>query len=79
MMMQKFFFRLIIVTALLGTWLGAGATIPAGYYNSIDGKSGQALKDAIHELATQHTVLNYYSLWNYFPMTDCRLDDKNKI
>ena len=56
-------------------WIGAGATIPAGYYNSLDGKSGQALKDAISNLAKQHTVLNYYSLWNYFPETDCRLDD----
>ena len=78
-MIQQLFYRWTIVAALVVTWLGAGATIPAGYYNSLDGKSGQALKDAIHELATQHTVLNYYSLWNYFPTTDCRLDDKNKI
>ena len=64
---------------MLAMWLGAGATIPTGYYNSLDGKSGQALKDAIHNLATQHTVLNYYSLWNYFPETDCRLDDRSKV
>ena len=65
----------MITAALLAMWIGAGATIPAGYYNSLDGKSGQALKDAISNLAKQHTVLNYYSLWNYFPETDCRLDD----
>ena len=65
----------MITAALLAMWIGAGATIPAGYYNSLDGKSGQALKDAICNLTKQHTVLNYYSLWNYFPETDCRLDD----
>ena len=65
----------MITAALLAMWIGAEATIPAGYYNSLDGKSGQALKDAISNLAKQHTVLNYYSLWNYFPETDCRLDD----
>ena len=60
-------------------WLGAGAAIPDGYYNSLDGKSGQALKDAICNLAKHHTVLNYYSLWNYFPLTDCQLDDNRKV
>ena len=64
---------------MLTLWLGAVATIPTGYYDSLDGKSGQALKDAIHDLAIQHTVLNYYSLWNYFPATDCRLDDNQKV
>lgn len=77
-MMKKTLLRLTIVAAMLAMWFGAGATIPAGYYNSLDGKSGQALKDAICNLAKQHTVLNYYSLWNYFPETDCRLDD-NRI
>ena len=43
----------------------ANANIPAGYYSSLDGKSGQALKDAIHELAQQHTTFSYGSLWIY--------------
>ena len=57
----------------------AGATIPDGYYNSLDGKSGQALKDAIHELAQRHTTLSYSSLWIYFAETDCQPDDPSKV
>ena len=57
----------------------ASANIPAGYYSSLDGKSGQALKDAIHELAQQHTTFSYGSLWIYFAETDCRPEDKSKV
>ena len=49
--------------------------IPAGYYNTLDGKSGQALKDAIHNLTKQHTMLSYGSLWIYFTETDCQAHD----
>ena len=71
--------RLTLAAVLLTAWLGAGAAIPPGYYSSLDGKSGQALKDAIHELIRQHTVLSYGSLWYYFHETDCRADDKSKV
>ena len=71
--------RLVIVLAILGAWLGAAATIPAGYYSSLDGKSGEALKNAIHDLTLRHTVLSYYSLWSYFPETDCYPDNRSKV
>jgi endonuclease I len=61
------------------TCLGASAAIPDGYYSSLNGKSGQALKDAIHELAIRHTTLSYGSLWAYFAETDCRDDDNSKV
>ncbi len=57
----------------------AAAAIPDGYYSSLNGKSGQALKDAIHELAIRHTTLSYGSLWAYFAETDCRDDDNSKV
>lgn len=69
----------MMLAIMLAMFIGATATIPAGYYSSLDGKSGQALKNAIHELALRHTVLSYYSLWNYFPETDCYPDNKNKV
>ena len=69
----------MMLATMLAMFIGASATIPAGYYSSLDGKSGQALKNAIHELALRHTVLSYYSLWNYFPETDCYPDNKNKV
>ena len=67
------------IVVAIGAWLSAGATIPAGYYNSLEGKSGEALKNAIHDLAMQHTVLSYNSLWNYFTETDCYPDDNSRV
>ena len=68
-----------LVVAAFTAWMSAGATIPSGYYQSLDGKSGQALKDAIHDLTKQHTTLSYGSLWIYFADTDCRPEDKKKV
>ena len=68
----------IAVIAVLAGFT-AVAAIPDGYYSSLNGKSGQALKDAIHELATRHTTLSYGSLWAYFAETDCRDDDNSKV
>ena len=72
-------YRLGFMLVALGAWLGVGASIPAGYYNSLEGKSGQALKDAIQELTLQHTVLSYYSLWSYFADTDCMPNDPSRV
>jgi len=73
--------RLLVMPAIL-MLIGLGtawATIPAGYYSSLSGKSGQALKNAIHDLAMKHTVLSYSSLWNYFQTTDCRIDNQEVV
>lgn len=62
--------------------LAAGAAmaqVPAGYYNSLNGKSGQALKDAVSTLTLKRTVHSYGSLWNYFPQTDCRPEDPRQV
>ena len=67
------------IVVVIGAWQSASATIPAGYYNSLEGKSGEALKNAIHDLAMQHTVLSYNSLWNYFTETDCYPDDNTRV
>ena len=78
-MIYKRLYRWAIALVAMTAWMGAGATIPAGYYNSLDGKSGEALKDAIHELALRHTTLSYGSLWIYFAETDCQADDHSKV
>ena len=71
--------RLIILIAVSLIWIRGAATIPAGYYDSLEGKSGQALKDAIYELAKRHTTLSYGSLWIYFAETDCQAEDNSKV
>ena len=73
------FHKFILAVVMAGAALVAGANIPAGYYNSLEGKSGQALKDAIQELALQHTILSYNSLWGYFTETDCRPEDPSQV
>ena len=78
-MRNKSIYRMIGAMVAFTAWIGAYATIPAGYYNSLDGKSGEALKNAIHELTLQHTVLNYNSLWTYFRDTDCYPDNHNRV
>ena len=78
-MIHNRFHKFILAVVMAGAALVAGANIPAGYYNSLEGKSGQALKDAIQELALQHTILSYNSLWGYFTETDCRPEDPSQV
>ena len=78
-MIHNRIYRFVLVLAAMCAGLVASATIPAGYYDALEGKSGQALKDAIHDLAIQHTMLSYNSLWSYFVDTDCRPEDPNKV
>ena len=78
-MIQKRLHLLLAAVVAATAMTGVHATIPAGYYSSLDGKSGQALKDAIHSLVLQHTTLSYSSLWGYFTETDCRPEDPNKV
>ena len=47
---------------------------PAGYYDSAEGKSGESLQQALHEIIDQHTVLSYSALWTAFYTTDDRPD-----
>ena len=57
----------------------AQADAPAGYYNSLHGKTGQALKDAVHALTKNHTKLSYNSLWYYYYDTDYRPENRNQV
>ncbi len=78
-MTRKRLHRLVAAVLAMAVWAGAAAAIPAGYYDCLEGKSGQALKDAIQELTLQHTVLSYYSLWGYFTDTDCHPEDPSRV
>lgn len=71
--------KLYITLSLLLTTLVAVANAPAGYYKSLNGKSGQALKDAIFSLIRPHTAVYYSSLWYYFNSTDCMPDDPTRV
>ena len=57
----------------------ADATIPAGYYSSLNGKSGAELKTAICNLIYNHTqVSSYNALPQYFQRTDVYPDGSGR-
>lgn len=62
----------LLVVAMSG--LTASAQIPSGYYDSLKGKKGAALKNAVHEIIKDADVLSYGSgdghTWEGFYTTD---------
>lgn len=62
--------------------LTASAQIPAGYYDSLKGKKGAELKNAVHEVIKKADVLGYGSgsgkTWEGFYTTD-RMDDNSVV
>ena len=58
--------------------LGLGyAQIPAGYYNNANGKTGDELKVALHNIIKNHTVISYAGLLSAYAKTD--VDANGKI
>ncbi len=56
--------------ALILIALPALAEPPAGYYDSAQGQTGQALKTALHDITKGHTVYSYDEVWALLQYTD---------
>ena len=52
------------------------AQIPNGYYNNANGKTGDELKTALHNIIKDHHVVSYAGLLNAFAYTDCKPNGK---
>ena len=52
------------------------AQIPNGYYNNANGKTGDELKTALHDIIKGHHVVSYNGLLNAFAYTDCKPNGK---
>ena len=52
------------------------AQIPNGYYNNANGKTGDELKTALHDIIKGHHVVSYSGLLNAFAYTDCKPNGK---
>lgn len=64
--MKRFFLTLgFFISALALT-----AQIPSGYYDAANGKTGDELKVALHNIIKGHTTVSYSNLWNAFWSTD---------
>lgn len=67
-------FSILIVAALTAS--AAFAEVPQGYYSSLDGKCGVALKKAAKAKVAKHTVVDYGTdTWNAFKKTDVKVVD----
>ena len=62
-----------MLLSLLGV-LASVAEVPAGYYSSCEGKSGQALLKALYEKISSHTNVGYDGLWEVYRKSDVRAD-----
>lgn len=62
--------KLIATLSFMLAVLTVKASIPSGYYSSLDGKSDESLKNQLYEIINKHTQLKYKSLWDCFPQTD---------
>lgn len=60
----------LALTALLSA--SATAEIPSGYYDSCEGKTGQALLTALYQKITTHTNVGYDGLWDVYKKSDVR-------
>ena len=65
---------LLLLCASMQLW--AQASIPVGYYNTIEGKSDKVLKTALSTIIKKHTQRTYKELWTDFKSTDKRADGK---
>ncbi|MCW3076516.1 MAG: hypothetical protein JWO32_1125 [Bacteroidetes bacterium] len=65
-----------ILTALVFVPLLLASQIPAGYYNSAQGLSGNNLKIALHNIIKNNSVVSYNGLWSAFPKTDKKANGK---
>ena len=68
--MKRHFLYCSLLLLLMATGSGLGAQISSGYYNNANGKTGDELKTALHDIITGHTTINYSQIWNAFWSTD---------
>jgi len=74
--MRHFYGSFFILVAVF-LWANSVAWAqPANYYSSAEGKTGYALKTALHNIIKNHQVQSYSSLWNHFQSTDKKPNGK---
>ncbi|MBR4390605.1 MAG: endonuclease [Bacteroidales bacterium] len=61
---------------LIAFSISVSAQIPNGYYNNANGKTGDELKTALHDIIKGHHVVSYGGLLNAFAYTDCKPNGK---
>lgn len=63
-----------IFLAACGFAVTVSASAPASYYDSCEGRTGQALLSALFEVVSPHTTISYSGLWALYHTSDVRTD-----
>ena len=71
-MMKKLY---IFITLLIAIDV-LNAQAPANYYDNASGKTGDELKQALHDIIDNHTTISYDAIWNAFQNTDLKSNGK---
>ena len=75
-MKQQLLKRPLLLALLLMAGMAVWAQIPANYYKNAEGKTGQDLRAALHNIIKKHTEKNYSELKYIYPDTDGDSDGK---
>lgn len=66
--------KIFILAGIAVAWFTVMADVPAGYYSSLEGKSGVALRNATKAIANGHKQITYSSgTWDAFEQTDVKI------
>ena len=63
----------VLTITLLSSW-AQGPNGSGTYYQNANGKKGEALKTALHNIIKNHKTLSYSGLEDYYQLTDKRPD-----
>ncbi len=74
--MRKHLSRSIALYVFVWLLSPVAAQPPSGYYNSAEGLTGLALKQALHNIIDNQNPLAYTALWNAFTTTDATAANK---
>lgn len=67
------------VTASFSVTVSPVETAPDDYYKDAIGKEGQALKNTLHDIISDHTELTYAQVWEALRETDEDPNNKNNV
>ncbi len=73
------FIRKMMVLLLVFFATGLFAQVPAGYYGPAQGKTGEALKTALHNIIKNHKEFSYGDLWDILSATDEDPENHNNV
>ena len=64
----------ILLVFVMSCWvLFVAGQIPAGYYDAANGKTGEDLQSALHDIINGHTIITYTpGIWSAFYTTDVK-------